>query len=66
KALVYAVRDNGIDNLLLQPLHGSPSRLITNFTSDKFQNFEFSPDGKTLAVFQQHLESDAVLLHDTN
>ena len=65
KALVYTVRDNGVDNLLLQPLDGLPSRLITNFTSDKIQNFEFSPDGKTLAVFQQHLESDAVLLHDT-
>jgi len=64
KALVYPIRENGVDNLWLQPLDGSRGRQITNFQSDQIQNFEFSPDGSTLGVFQQHVESDVVLLHD--
>jgi eukaryotic-like serine/threonine-protein kinase len=65
KAVVYPVRENGVDNLWLHPLDGSRRKQITNFRSDEIQNFQFSPDGKTLAVFQRHIESDAVLLHDT-
>ncbi len=66
KAVVYPVRENGVDNLWLHPLDGSRRKQITNFQSDQIQNFQYSPDGKTLAVFQQHMESDAVLLHDTS
>src|ERR1700690_3372727 len=58
KAVVYPIRENGVENLWLQPLDGSRSRQITNFQADQIQNFQFSPDGKTLAVFQQHRESD--------
>ncbi len=65
RAVVYPVRKNGVDNLWLHPLDGSRRKQITNFQSDQIQNFQFSPDGKTLAVFQQHQESDAVLLRDT-
>jgi DNA-binding winged helix-turn-helix (wHTH) protein/Tol biopolymer transport system component len=65
KAVIYPVREYGVDNLWLQPLDGSRRHQITYFQSDTIQNFHFSPDGKTLGVFQQHLESDAVLLHDT-
>jgi hypothetical protein len=62
---VYPIRENGVDNLWLQPLDGSRGHQITNFQSDVIRLFEFSPDGKTVGVFRQHTESDVVLLHDT-
>jgi len=65
-AIVYSIRENGVDNLWLQPLDGSRGRQITNFPSDTIQTFQYSPDGKTLGVFLRHTESDVVLLHDTS
>ena len=65
-AIVYPIREKGVDNLWLQPLDGSRGRQITNFQSDVIREFEFSPDGKTLGVFREHTESDVVLLHDTS
>ncbi len=65
KAVVYPIRENGTDNLWLQPLDGSPGHQITNFESDKISAFRFSPDGKNLGVMRSHVESDVVLLHDT-
>ena len=62
---MYSIRENGVDNLWLQPLDGSYGRQITNFQSDAIHLFEFSPDGKSLGVFRQHTESDVVLLRDT-
>lgn len=64
KSVVYIVNGNGADNLWLQPLDGSRGRQITNFTSDSIQNFEFSPDGKSIGVLTSHIESDVVLLRD--
>jgi eukaryotic-like serine/threonine-protein kinase len=64
KSVVYIVNENGADNLWLQPLDGSRGHQITNFTSDSIQNFEFSPDGKSIGVLTSHIESDVVLLRD--
>jgi eukaryotic-like serine/threonine-protein kinase len=64
-AVVYPIRENGVDNLWLQPLDGSRGRQITAFETDVVQNFRFSPDGKSLGVFREHDESDVVLLRDT-
>jgi Tol biopolymer transport system component len=66
KDVVYAISQNGVDNLWLQPLNGSRGHQITNFPSDGIQMLEFSPDGKTLGVMGEHVESDVVLLRDTS
>jgi serine/threonine protein kinase/dipeptidyl aminopeptidase/acylaminoacyl peptidase len=63
-ALVYPIRENGTENLWLQPLDGSRGRQITNFESDAISSFRFSPDGKTIGVLRSHTESDVVLLRD--
>ncbi|MFY9804035.1 MAG: protein kinase [Candidatus Acidiferrales bacterium] len=63
-ALVYIIRENGAENLWLQPLDGSAGHAVTNFGSDGIQNFEYSPDGKQLGVLRSHTESDVVILHD--
>ena len=66
KALVYPVRQNGVDNLRQQPLDGGSGRQITNFDSDTIRISQYSPDGKTLGVLQVHAESDVVLLRDAS
>jgi serine/threonine protein kinase len=64
EAVVYPIRENGTDNLWLQPLGGSAGRQITNFKSDTISSFRFSPDGKTIGLLRSHTESDVVLLRD--
>jgi Tol biopolymer transport system component len=64
-AVVYKVREKGVDNLWLQPLDGSPYRQLTHFTSERISSYEFSADGSRIAIERGHVESDAVLLRDT-
>ena len=70
KAVVYAIRENGVENLWLQPIDGAGpgggGRRVTNFTSDIFSWFEFSLDGKNLGVLRDHLESNVVLLRESS
>jgi serine/threonine protein kinase/Tol biopolymer transport system component len=68
RALVYPVREAGVDNLWLQPLDGgaSAAKRITNFTTDLLDAYHFSLDGKQLGVLQRHVVSDVVLLRDTS
>ena len=66
EAIVYTVRERGVDNLWMQPLDGSPSRQLTHFTTEQIGKFDYSPDGSQLAFERGHLESDAVLLRDTS
>ena len=65
KALVYPVRDNGVDNLWQQPLDGSKGRAITNFKSERIYDFHWSPDGKELALVRGHTDTDVVLIRDS-
>src|SRR3984957_8224516 len=62
KSVAYIVRDQGIDNIFVQPLDGSAGHQITNFTSERIAEFQWSPDGKTVAVARSHATSDIVLL----
>jgi eukaryotic-like serine/threonine-protein kinase len=64
KALAYAIRENGVDNVWVQPLDGSVGHKITNFTSDLISDFHWSPDGKSLAILRNHTDSDVVLLQE--
>jgi Tol biopolymer transport system component/phage shock protein PspC (stress-responsive transcriptional regulator) len=66
KAVVYVVREKGVDNLWEQPLDSSAPRQLTHFTSERIVRFRFSPDGNKLAIERGHVESDAVLLRDTS
>jgi eukaryotic-like serine/threonine-protein kinase len=64
KSVAYAVHENGVDNIWIQPLDGSPGRQITNFTSEQITSFHWSADGKSLGVLRNHSESDVVLLQE--
>jgi len=64
KAVVYPVREKGVDNLWLQPLDGGPGRQLTNFDSLKIGSYQWSPDGKYLALVRGDSPSDIVLIQD--
>jgi serine/threonine protein kinase len=64
KAVVYPIRENGIDNLWLQPLDGSKGKAITNFNAERIYDFHWSFDGKQLAMVRGHNDSDVVLIRD--
>ena len=64
KGIVYVVREEGVDNLWLQPLDGKPHRQLTHFKTNRTFRYAFSPDGSKIAMECGQAESDAVLLHD--
>jgi Tol biopolymer transport system component len=66
KSVVYPVRENGVDNLWLQPLDGSKGRQITDFTSEHIYDFRWSFDGKQLAMVRGHTDADVVLIRQNN
>jgi len=66
KAVVYMVREKGVDNLWSQPLDGSAGKQLTHFTKQKIIRFVFSPDGSQLAIERGETEADVVLLKDTS
>src|SRR5271170_1657795 len=64
KALAYPVRENGVDNVWLQPLDGSSGHQITNFNTEQMTDLHWSPDGKNLGILRTHSDSDVVLLQE--
>ncbi len=65
KAIVYPIREKGFDNLWRQPLDGTPGRQWTNFTSLKIYSYQWSPDGKSLALVRGDSPSDLVLIQNS-
>jgi Tol biopolymer transport system component len=66
KAVVYPFRNQDVENLWLQPLDGSPGRQLTNFATEHIGNsFAWSPDGSKLAIIRGHVDSDVVLIRDS-
>jgi Tol biopolymer transport system component len=66
KAVAYPIRENGVDNLWVQPLDASRGRQITNFDSEQISNFRWSPDGRSLCILRGHTDSDVVLIHESS
>jgi eukaryotic-like serine/threonine-protein kinase len=69
KAIEYVVRENGIDNIWRQPLDGpngnaTAGKWETTFKTEHISNFQWSPDGKLLALVRGHTDSDVVLIKD--
>jgi Tol biopolymer transport system component len=65
KAVAYPVRENGVDNIFVQPLDGSAGRQITKFDSEQILSFRWSPDGKNLGILRGHTDADVVLLQES-
>jgi Tol biopolymer transport system component len=65
KAVAHIIRENGVDNIWVQPLDGSVGHRITDFTSEQIASFHWSPDGKKLGILRGHSDSDVVLLQES-
>jgi len=64
KSLAYPVRENGVDNIWMQPLDGSAGHPFTQFDAEQILFFHWSPDGKNLGILRGHTDSDVVLLQE--
>jgi Tol biopolymer transport system component len=64
KGIVYPIREKGVDNLWLQPLDGGAGRQVTNFTSLNIYSYQWSADGKNLALVRGDSPTDLVLIQD--
>ena len=60
--LQFIVKRGGVENIWQQPLDGGPPKQVTNFTSDRIFSYDWSHDGKTLAVIHGAWTADMVLL----
>jgi len=65
-SVAFPITQDGVSNLWVQPLDGSPGHQVTHFTSEVIADFHWSPDGKSLAVIREHDVADVVLLKDNN
>ena len=64
KSIVYPIREGQTDNLWQQNLDGTPGRQLTDFKSEFIRDFDYSYDGKQLAIIRGHRESDVVLVRE--
>jgi serine/threonine protein kinase len=68
-SIAYPIRENGVDNIWVQPLNDQPKRRITDFSSDQIFVFYWSPSGKTLGILRLRGDlrgdSDVVVLTDS-
>ncbi len=62
RALTYTVNRGGVSNIWSQPLAGDPSKQLTDFKSDWIFSFDWSPDGKQLALARGVINNDVVLI----
>ncbi len=63
KSVAYSIEENSVGNIWLQPFDGSAPRALTHFPSERITSFNFSCDGRFLAVVRGHRDSEVVLLH---
>jgi Tol biopolymer transport system component len=64
RALMYVDNRDSVDNIWSQPLNGGAPRKITDFKSDQMGMFDWSRDGKQLAVWRGTQNSNVVLIND--
>jgi len=62
RSILYAENKTGVTNIWAQPIEGTAPRQITNFTSGLIGSFDFSRDGKQIAVSRGTSTSDVVLI----
>jgi serine/threonine protein kinase/Tol biopolymer transport system component len=61
-ALHFIDTRHNVSNIWSQPLAGGPPKQVTDFKSDYLFQFDWSPDGKYLAVARYTVSSDVLLM----
>ncbi|HET6893514.1 MAG TPA: protein kinase [Pyrinomonadaceae bacterium] len=62
RAINFVRTKDGVSNIWSQPVDGLPPRQLTNFSSEQIFYFDYSRDGKQLALSRGALNSDVVLI----
>ena len=62
KALDYLLTRGGATNIWRQALACGPPKQLTDFKSDLIFAFDWSPDGKQLALARGSMSSDVILI----
>jgi eukaryotic-like serine/threonine-protein kinase len=65
KSVIYAFREQEVDNLWRQPLDGSAGTQLTNFKSEEIADYHWSVNGGKVAFVRGHTDSDVVLLQES-
>ena len=63
RAIAYADSKDGVSNIFAQPLDGGAPKQLTDFKADRIFSFDFSRDGKQLALSRGTVTSDVVLIN---
>jgi serine/threonine protein kinase len=61
RSLIYVDTSGGVSNLWAQPLEGGKPVQLTDFKSDRIYSFDFSRDGRQLALTRGNESTDVVL-----
>ncbi len=64
RALTYIVNRGGVSNIWIQPLDDNSPRQLTDFKSDRIFSYDWSRDGKWLALSRGPEQRDVVLMSD--
>jgi hypothetical protein len=56
--------EQGVDNLVFLPLDGGPVRPLTDFPADRIVSFDWSRDGRRLALSRGRSMRDVVMFSD--
>jgi len=62
QSIAFANTPNGLSDIWLQPLDGGPPKQLTNFKAEQIRTFDWSHDGRSLAVVRGSETSDVVLI----
>ena len=64
EAVLYIDNRDGVSNIWSQPIDSGPPTQVTEFTSDRIFSFDWSKDGKQLALARGRQTSDIVVITD--
>nr|MDQ3042333.1 hypothetical protein [Acidobacteriota bacterium] len=62
RAVAYVVTQNGVSNIVAQPLDGGKPKQLTDFRQERIFSFDYSRDGKQLALSRGTINNDVVLI----
>jgi Tol biopolymer transport system component len=65
RAVTYIDTRGGVSNIWSQPLDGNPPKQLTQFKSEQILFFNWSLDGKSLAITRGSTIRDVVLIRDS-
>jgi eukaryotic-like serine/threonine-protein kinase len=64
KSILYLDNNEGVTNVWSQAVDGGAPKQLTKFTADQIFSFDWSRDGKTLALSRGVVTTDVVLIKD--